>query len=121
ELDAAIEHLVEVRKTQLEQGWCDAAVPPHRARDLIEALVRAGRAADAEREVSIFEQETHQTERPSALAALACCRGLLAPGSFATPWPMEATSSAPSSTPERSLPTAVGSARSAEPPRPWNT
>ena len=63
---------------QLEQGWCDAAVPPHRARDLIEALVRAGRAADAERELSIFEQESRQTERPSALAALACCRGLLA-------------------------------------------
>src|SRR5262245_37377700 len=78
ELDAAIEHLAEVRKTQLEQGWCDAAVPPHRARDLIEALVRAGRAAEAEREVSIFERETRQTERPSALAALACCRGLLA-------------------------------------------
>ena len=78
ELDTAIEHLVEVRKAQLEQGWCDAAVPPHRARDLIEALVRAGRAADAEREVSIFEQECRQTERPSALAALASCRGLLA-------------------------------------------
>jgi GMP synthase-like glutamine amidotransferase len=77
ELDSAIEHLAEVRKTQLEQGWCDAAVPPHRARDLIEALVRAGRAADAEREVSIFEQESRQTERPSALAALACCQGLL--------------------------------------------
>jgi hypothetical protein len=78
ELEAAIEHLVEVRKTQLEQGWCDAAVLPHRTRDLIEALVRTGRVADAEREVSIFEQESHQTERPSALAALACCRGLLA-------------------------------------------
>jgi GMP synthase-like glutamine amidotransferase/tetratricopeptide (TPR) repeat protein len=78
ELDTAIEHLVEVRNTQLDQGWCDAAVPPHRARDLIEALVRAGRAADAEREVLIFEQECRQTERPSALAALACCRGLLA-------------------------------------------
>ena len=78
ELDAAIEHLAEVRKTQLEQGWCDAAVPPHRTRDLIEAYVRAGRVAEAEREVSIFEQETRQTERPSALAALACCRGLLA-------------------------------------------
>ena len=78
ELEAAIEHLTEVRQTQLEQGWCDAAVPPHRARDLIEALVRAGRAADAARELSIFEQECRQTERPSALAALACCRGLLA-------------------------------------------
>jgi GMP synthase-like glutamine amidotransferase/tetratricopeptide (TPR) repeat protein len=78
ELEAAIEHLSEVRQTQLEQGWCDAAVPPHRARDLIEALVHAGRAADAEREVLIFEQECRQTERPSALAALACCRGLLA-------------------------------------------
>jgi GMP synthase-like glutamine amidotransferase len=78
ELEAAIEHLTDVRQTQLEQGWCDAAVPPHRARDLIEALVRAGRAADAARELSIFEQECRQTERPSALAALACCRGLLA-------------------------------------------
>jgi tetratricopeptide (TPR) repeat protein len=78
ELDTAIQHLLEVRKTQLEQGWCDAAVLPHRARDLIEALVRAGRAADAEREVLIFEQECRQTERPSALAALASCRGLLA-------------------------------------------
>src|SRR5262245_1596125 len=78
ELEEAIEHLAEVRQTQLEQGWCDAAVSPHRARDLIEAFVRAGRVADAEREVSIFEQEARQTERPSALAALACCRGLLA-------------------------------------------
>jgi GMP synthase-like glutamine amidotransferase/tetratricopeptide (TPR) repeat protein len=78
ELDTAIEHLIEVREMQLEQGWCDAAVPPHRARDLIEALVRAGQVTDAEREVSIFEQECRQTERPSALAALACCRGLLA-------------------------------------------
>jgi GMP synthase-like glutamine amidotransferase len=78
ELEAAIEHLAEVRKMQLEQGWCDAAVSPHRARDLIEAFVRAGRVADAEREVSIFEHETRQTERPTALAALACCRGLLA-------------------------------------------
>jgi hypothetical protein len=48
------------------------------ARDLIEALVSAGRTAEAEREVSIFEQESRQTERPSALAALACCRGLIA-------------------------------------------
>jgi hypothetical protein len=45
---------------------------------LIEALVRADRVADAERELSIFEQECRQTERPSALAALASCRGLLA-------------------------------------------
>jgi tetratricopeptide (TPR) repeat protein len=78
ELDVAIEHLTEVRRTQLEQGWCDAAVLPHRARDLIEALVGAGRVADAEREISTFEQEVYQTKRPSALAALACCRGLLA-------------------------------------------
>jgi hypothetical protein len=41
--------------------------------------------------------------------------------SFATRWPTEATWSAPSSTPERFLPTAVGSGKSAEPLRPWNT
>ena len=64
-------------RIECEQGWCDAAVYPHCARDLIEALVRAGRAADAERELSIFEEECRQTERPSALAALASCRGLL--------------------------------------------
>src|SRR5262245_5827168 len=77
ELDTAIQHLSEVRNAKLEEGWCDAAVPPHCVRDLIEALVRADRVADAERELSIFEQECCQTERPSALAALASCRGLL--------------------------------------------
>ena len=78
ELNAAIEHFTEVRKMQLEQGWCDAAVFPHHARDLIEGLIGAGRTAEAEREASIFEREVRQTKRPSAQAALACCRALLA-------------------------------------------
>jgi tetratricopeptide (TPR) repeat protein len=78
EFDTAIQHLSDVRNAKLEEGWCDAAIPPHCARDLIEALVCASRVADAERELSIFEQECRRTERPSALAALASCRGLLA-------------------------------------------
>src|SRR5262245_64557620 len=57
ELDAAIKHLAEVRKTQLEQGWCDAAVFPHRTRNLIEALVGAGRGVEAERARVVFGQE----------------------------------------------------------------
>lgn len=78
DLDSAIEHYSEMRKTQIEQGWCDAAVLPHRTRGLVEALVGAGRTADAERTVAVFEQEVLKTKRPSARAVLACCRGLLA-------------------------------------------
>ena len=78
ELDSAIEYYAQMRKTQSEQGWSDAAVLPHRTRGLVEALVGAGRNAEAEDVVAIFEQEVRQAKRPSALAALACCRGLLA-------------------------------------------
>jgi hypothetical protein len=78
ELDSAIEYLSQMRKMQSEQGWSDAAVLPHRTRGLVEALVGAGRTAEAKEVVAVFEQEVRQAKRPSALAALACCRGLLA-------------------------------------------
>jgi hypothetical protein len=78
DLNAAIEYYSQMRKMQSEQGWSDAAVLPHRSRGLVEALVGAGRISEAEHVVSIFEQEVRQAKRPSALAALACCRGLLA-------------------------------------------
>ena len=48
------------------------------APDLIEALVRAGRRADAERELELFEHEAERTQRTWALATAARCRGLLA-------------------------------------------
>jgi DNA-binding CsgD family transcriptional regulator len=80
EFDEAASHLSELRRLQNEQGWCHAAVQPHVAADLIEALGRAGRFDDARRELASFEEEAKRAGRPSSLAALARCRGLLEEG-----------------------------------------
>jgi tetratricopeptide (TPR) repeat protein len=80
EFDEAASHLSELRRLQNEQGWCHAAVQPHVAADLIEALGRAGRFDDARRELASFEEEAKRAGRPSSLAALARCRGLLEQG-----------------------------------------
>ena len=78
DLESAIEHFAHMRRMQSEQGWSDAAVLPHRTRGLVEALVGAGRIAEARDAISVFEQDVRRAKRPSALAALACCRGLVA-------------------------------------------
>ena len=81
--DLAAARLADIRRLKLEQGWSDAAVPPHLAPDLIEALALADRADDARRELASFEAEASQVGRLSALAALARCRGLLLTGADA--------------------------------------
>lgn len=76
----AADHLEPVVRSGREQGWGDAGVPPHVAPDLIEALVRAGRAAEARTQCDRFAVEVGRSGRPTARAALHRCRGLLAHG-----------------------------------------
>lgn len=80
EAEEAVRHLAEMRVLQLEQGWCDAALQPHGAPDLVEALVAAGRLDEARRELAVLEEETRSAGRPSSLAAMLRSRGLLASG-----------------------------------------
>ncbi len=75
---AAATHLTEVRREQRAHGWCDAAVQPHRAPDLVEALIGAGEVAAAADELAGFEAEASRTGRSSAIAAAARGRGILA-------------------------------------------
>lgn len=49
--------------------------------DLIEGYARAGRTADAHEALERFEQRAHETRRPSAKAAVARSRGLVASAS----------------------------------------
>ena len=77
---AAAAHLGEVCREQRVNGWCDAAVRPHRTPDLVEALHGIGDTVAATRELDFFEAEAHRTGRASALAAAARCRGVLAAG-----------------------------------------
>ena len=58
--DLAAVGLADIRRLKLEQGWSDAAVPPHWAPDLIEALALADRVDDARRELASFEVEASQ-------------------------------------------------------------
>ena len=91
EAEEAVHHLSEMRRLQLEQGWCDAAVQPHGAHDLIEALIAAGNLDLARRELAVLEEETsRRAERPSAVAATLRSRGLLARGDEASAWFTEA-------------------------------
>src|SRR5207247_51967 len=76
--DEAIPYLEEVRAHQEEQGWSDASVTPHVTPDLVEAYAGAGRLGDAHSALAAFASEAERTGRPSALAAAARCRGLLA-------------------------------------------
>jgi GMP synthase-like glutamine amidotransferase/tetratricopeptide (TPR) repeat protein len=76
--EEAVHHLSEMRRLQLEQGWCDAATQPHGAPDLIEALVAAGSLDMARREIAVFEEETRRAGRPSSFAAALRSRALFA-------------------------------------------
>jgi DNA-binding CsgD family transcriptional regulator len=65
---------VDIREWVLEPGW------EHLDDVMIEASVRAGRHAQAERELEDLEQKASRTGRTWAHAVAARCRGLLAPG-----------------------------------------
>ncbi|MDQ6818698.1 MAG: AAA family ATPase [Actinomycetota bacterium] len=76
--DGAIPHLEAACQLQDEQGWSDASRTPHRRPDLVEAYALAGlrdRAVDA---LDRFGVDPDHSGRPSALAALERCRGLMA-------------------------------------------
>ncbi len=75
--DAAISSLEILRRHAREHGLGEPSVVQW-APDLIEAYVRAGRAAEAERELDVFSAQAETTQRTWALAAAARCRGLLA-------------------------------------------
>jgi tetratricopeptide (TPR) repeat protein len=78
ELESAIDLLDRVCRLKLEQGWSDAAVPPHCAPDLVEALVVAGRFPEARRKLDVFLADARRCGRVSAQAAALRCEGLLA-------------------------------------------
>jgi hypothetical protein len=83
---AAAAHLTELRDQQRAQGWCDAAVQPHRVPDLVEALHFAGNSAAAAEELAVFEEEATRIDRASAIAAAARCRGLVGPDDEIDHW-----------------------------------
>ena len=66
---------VDIREWVLEPGW------EHLDDVMIEASVRAGRHAQAERELADLEAKAQRTGRTWAHAVAARCRGLLAPAS----------------------------------------
>jgi DNA-binding CsgD family transcriptional regulator len=66
---------VDIREWVLEPGW------EHLDDVMIEASVRAGRHAQAERELEDLQQKADRTGRTWAHAVAARCRGLLAPAS----------------------------------------
>jgi GMP synthase-like glutamine amidotransferase/tetratricopeptide (TPR) repeat protein len=76
--ERAIPHLEEACRWQDEDGWSDAARTPHRRPDLVEAYALAGRRQDALDALERFQRDAEVTRRPSALAAAARCRALLA-------------------------------------------
>jgi DNA-binding CsgD family transcriptional regulator len=75
--DRAVLHLAECQR--LEEG-CDAQNPMlHQgAADLVEACIRAGSLAEAERHLAILERQAVQTGLRWPAASAARCRGLLA-------------------------------------------
>jgi GMP synthase-like glutamine amidotransferase/DNA-binding CsgD family transcriptional regulator len=78
--ESAIPHLAEACLLQDENGWSDAGRTPHRRPDLVEAYALAGRGHDAQQALERFRHDAERTKRPSALAAVARCRALLAEG-----------------------------------------
>jgi GMP synthase-like glutamine amidotransferase/DNA-binding NarL/FixJ family response regulator/tetratricopeptide (TPR) repeat protein len=61
-------------------GWSDAATPPHRTPDLVEAYAASGRTDEARALSETFADQAARTRRLSAIAAAARCRGVLAAG-----------------------------------------
>jgi GMP synthase-like glutamine amidotransferase/DNA-binding CsgD family transcriptional regulator len=79
--ESAIAPLENVQRLQGEAGWSDAARTPHRLPDLVEAYALAGHSREARAALEEFSLDAERTRRPSALALVARCRGLLAPDS----------------------------------------
>lgn len=77
--DDAVTALAEPVRRQWEDGWSDAAVPPHPAPDLAEALFRTGETGAAEETIERFEADAARAGRPLAQALALRVRGLLAP------------------------------------------
>ncbi len=76
---SAASALEEVVERATRDGWCDAAVPPHPAAELAEALARSGEAARAEDVLEPFAADAERTGRPLARALALRVAGLLAP------------------------------------------
>jgi tetratricopeptide (TPR) repeat protein len=74
----AIAHLQAACRLQDELGWSDAGRTPHRRPDLVEAYALAGRGGEAREALDRFRLDAEHGKRPSALAAVARCRALLA-------------------------------------------
>jgi DNA-binding CsgD family transcriptional regulator len=76
--ESAIPHLEEACRLQDQDRWSDAGRTPHRRPDLVEAYSLVGRGRDAQKAIDLFQRDAEHTKRPSALAAAARCRALLA-------------------------------------------
>jgi DNA-binding CsgD family transcriptional regulator len=59
------------------RGWASDAWPRPYLANLIEAKVRGGRRAEAERDLEVVQDQAERSERPIFLATAARCRGLL--------------------------------------------
>jgi hypothetical protein len=76
--EPAIHQLEEICRLQAELGWSDAATTPQCRPDLIEAYTLAERERDARATLDLFRRDAERAPRPSALAAAARCRAMLA-------------------------------------------
>ena len=76
---AAVADLARVDAERAAHGWSDAAVRPHVAPDLVEALARSGRPTEAEEVLARFADDAARCGRPSALAAECRARLSLCP------------------------------------------
>jgi DNA-binding CsgD family transcriptional regulator len=76
-LEEALRWLESLARKTAAHGLREPGVIPW-APDLIETYVRAGRHHDAELALEDFDRQARRTERASAAAAAARCRGLLA-------------------------------------------
>lgn len=79
--EAAIAELEQVEASAAESGIEDPIFVPW-APDLVEAYVRAGRVADAERASSALDRRAKKAGAPLALAFAARCRGLVEKDGF---------------------------------------
>ena len=74
----AVAQLAEPARLAAAQGFVDAALQPHRTPDLVEALVRSGRTADARDMLAPYLAEAERIGHPSGLATGLRVVGLLA-------------------------------------------
>ncbi|MGN6380065.1 MAG: AAA family ATPase, partial [Gaiellales bacterium] len=79
-VDAAIDHLSAALEVKQRHGYCDATTYPAVAPELVEALVRAGRTADARPIHQRFAEQATASGRPSAQALADRTQAMLADG-----------------------------------------